>query len=245
MQVVVIGNFDEAHKHLQSSSIYCVFGELCVGTQMVQPGVYRCTALPQNPGKVDLFLTLDGCTPISQVITFHYRPVPVVQLNGVSSKDGNEELKLKDAMVQRRLAHLLFTTSDCTSVFSGKLLPKAIKEAQRVALLTSPCIENDWKHFLKNETPYYQGCEDLLELVFKNKLQEWLVKNIAEGSKTTTRDSQGQGAIHLCSILDYTWAVSLFSLSGFSLNFRDSFGWTALHWAAYLGRYGSFYFTLI
>ncbi|XP_028548187.1 calmodulin-binding transcription activator CBT-like isoform X1 [Dendrobium catenatum] len=240
-KVVVIGNFAASHKHLESSSIYCVFGELCVGMQMVQSGVYRCIALPQMPGKVDAFLSLDGQTPISQVITFHYRHVPAVQLNdGVTSKDANGEEKFRDVMAQKRLAHLLFSTSDSMPLFSSKMLPKAIKEAQRVAQITSPYIENDWKELLKldckNEITFYQACEDLLELVFKNKLQEWLMKKIAEGCKITTRDSQGQGVIHLCTILDYTWAVSLYSLSGFSLDFRDAYGWTALHWAAHLGR---------
>ncbi|XP_073225086.1 calmodulin-binding transcription activator 5-like isoform X1 [Cicer arietinum] len=48
--------------------------------------------------------------------------------------------------------------------------------------------------------------------------------------------SKGQSVIHLCAILGYTWAVTLFSWSGLSLDFRDKFGWTALHWAAYYGR---------
>lgn len=239
-KVVVIGNFIESHKHLEVSTIYCVLGDLCVGTQMLQSGIYRCTALPQIPGKVGLFLTFDGQTPISQVITFHYRQVPNMQLNdGVNSISDIEKPK-PDIMTQRRLAHLLFSTSGGISTLSSKLTPKAIKEAKHFAQLTSRLIENDWDKLLKSgcnwEFPAYYACEDLFELVLKNKLQQWLIEKIAEGCKSTNRDSKGQGVIHLCTILDYTWAVSLFSLSGLSLDFRDTYGWTALHWAAYLGR---------
>ncbi|KAK8952798.1 Calmodulin-binding transcription activator 6 [Platanthera guangdongensis] len=239
-KVVVIGNFIESHKHLEVSSIYCVLGDLCFVTQMVQPGIYRCTALPQIPGNVGLFLTFDGHTPISQVITFHYRQVPNMQLNdGVTSINDTDKSK-PDIMTQKRLAHLLFSTSGDISTLSSKLLPKAIKEAKQFAQLTSPFIENDWEKLLKSgckrEFPSYYACEDLFELVIKNKLQQWLMEKIAEGSKATNRDSKGQGVIHLCTILDYTWAVNLFSLSGLSLDFRDTYGWTALHWAAYLGR---------
>ncbi|KAK8918795.1 Calmodulin-binding transcription activator 6 [Platanthera zijinensis] len=240
MQVVVIGNFIESHKHLEVSSIYCVLGDLCVVTQMVQPGIYRCTALPQIPGNVGLFLTFDGHTPISQVITFHYRQVPNMQLNDGVTSINDEDKSKPDIMTQKRLAHLLFSTSGDISTVSSKLLPKAIKEAKRFAQLTSPFIENDWeklpKSGCKREFPSYYACEDLFELVIKNKLQQWLMEKIAEGSKATNRDSKGQGVIHLCTILDYTWAVNLFSLSGLSLDFRDTYGWTALHWAAYLGR---------
>ncbi|KAI7727945.1 hypothetical protein M8C21_015487 [Ambrosia artemisiifolia] len=58
----------------------------------------------------------------------------------------------------------------------------------------------------------------------------------AGGSKIPGRDDQGQGVIHMCAILDYTWAIFPYSWSGLSIDFRDKFGWTALHWAAHYGR---------
>ncbi|KAG4949111.1 hypothetical protein JHK86_042350 [Glycine max] len=59
--------------------------------------------------------------------------------------------------------------------------------------------------------------------------------NIFSSRKSTEYDAQGQGVIHLCAMLGYSWAISLFSWSGLSLDFRDKFGWTALHWAASYG----------
>ncbi|KAG5573986.1 hypothetical protein H5410_063752 [Solanum commersonii] len=65
---------------------------------------------------------------------------------------------------------------------------------------------------------------------------EWLLERVIEGCKISEHDEEGQGVIHLCAILGYTWAVYLFSWSGLSLDYRDKYGWTALHWAAYYGR---------
>ncbi|GAV70877.1 IQ domain-containing protein/CG-1 domain-containing protein/Ank_2 domain-containing protein [Cephalotus follicularis] len=76
----------------------------------------------------------------------------------------------------------------------------------------------------------------LFELTLKNRLKEWLLERIVGGHKSTEYDDKGQGVIHLCAILGYTWAIRLFSLSGLSLDFRDKLGWTALHWAARYGR---------
>jgi ankyrin repeat protein len=65
------------------------------------------------------------------------------------------------------------------------------------------------------------------------------LERIVLGCKITEYDAQGQGVIHLCTLLGYTWAINMFSWAGLSLDFRDKFGWTALHWAAYNGMYDS------
>lgn len=242
-QVMVVGHFCESKKHLMSSSIYCVVGEICVKAEMVQPGVYRCKVSPQPPGLVNLYLTMDGHTPVSQVLSFDYRCSPNIQLDGqiFPSEDDRNKLKWEDYQVQKRLAHLLFATSNNTSILSSRIPLKSLNEAKRFAMLTSSLIEKDWTNFLKldstNKFSSASTRENLLELVLRNKLQEWLLVKVAEGCETPGHDSQGYGVIHLCAILNYAWAVRLYSLSGLSLDFRDIHGWTALHWAAYCGRF--------
>ncbi|KAJ8467582.1 hypothetical protein OPV22_030134 [Ensete ventricosum] len=217
--ILVVGNFCELKKHLISSNIYYVLGEICAKAEMVHPGVYRCMAFAQPPGLVNLFLTLDGCTPISQVLNFDYRCLPNTQMDGpvTSSEDGYNKLKSEDYQVQKRLAYLLFTTSNNMSILSSRMPLKSLNEAKRFASLTSPLIEKDWINLLKlDSTDGVSSAstgEDLLEVVLRNKFQEWLLLKVAEGCKTTGHDSQG-----------------------LSLDFRDIHGWTALHWAAYLGR---------
>ncbi|XP_038973808.1 calmodulin-binding transcription activator CBT isoform X7 [Phoenix dactylifera] len=240
--VLVVGHFNEPYKHLMTSNIYCVFGEMHAAAEMIQAGVYHCTAMPHPPGSVNFFMTLDGYTPISQVLSFDYRSAPSVKLNGgvTSSEDDNNNLKWKEFQVQARLAHLLFSTTDNISIQSNRIQSKSLKEAKRYLSATSPLMAKDWMNLLRlssnSEALHVPATQDLFELVLKNKLQEWILEKVAEGCKTTSLDSQGQGVIHLCAILDYAWAARLFALSGMSLDFRDASGWTALHWAAYFGR---------
>ncbi|XP_038973805.1 calmodulin-binding transcription activator CBT isoform X2 [Phoenix dactylifera] len=241
-KVLVVGHFNEPYKHLMTSNIYCVFGEMHAAAEMIQAGVYHCTAMPHPPGSVNFFMTLDGYTPISQVLSFDYRSAPSVKLNGgvTSSEDDNNNLKWKEFQVQARLAHLLFSTTDNISIQSNRIQSKSLKEAKRYLSATSPLMAKDWMNLLRlssnSEALHVPATQDLFELVLKNKLQEWILEKVAEGCKTTSLDSQGQGVIHLCAILDYAWAARLFALSGMSLDFRDASGWTALHWAAYFGR---------
>ncbi|MCL7035730.1 hypothetical protein MKW94_029625 [Papaver nudicaule] len=71
-------------------------------------------------------------------------------------------------------------------------------------------------------------------------LRKYLKDYIFEGyRKTKLLDSQGQGVLHLLASLGYAWAVSLFRQGGLSVDRKDRFGWTALHWAAFYGREGA------
>lgn len=216
-------------------SLSCVCGDVCAPAETVQVGVYRCLVLRHSPGLVHLFMSFDGHKPISQVLNFEYR-TPLLSNLVVASE---EKHKWEEFRVQLRLAHLLFSTSKSLSILSNKVSPNALKEAKKFSLKTSN-ISNSWAYFIKsiddNKPPSPQAKDSLFELTLKNRLKEWLLERVIEGSKTIECDFQGQAVIHLCAILGYTWAVYLFTWSGLSLDFRDKHGWTALHWAAYCGR---------
>ncbi|KAI4344809.1 hypothetical protein L6164_011997 [Bauhinia variegata] len=233
-KVLVTGLFRDDHLHLAKSNLLCVCGDVIVPAEFVQVGVYRCWVSPHSPGFVNLYLSLDGHKPISQVVNFEYRtPVLHDPTAYLEEKYNWEEFRL-----QIRLAILLFSTQKSLDIFSSKVSSKVLKAAKQFAFKTA-YISNSWQPLIKsiedNKTPFPQAKDSLFEIAFKNRLKEWLLERIVLGSKTTEYDAQGQGVIHLCTILGYSWAVSLFSWSGLSLDFRDKFGWTALHWAAYCG----------
>ncbi|KAK9288740.1 hypothetical protein L1049_017204 [Liquidambar formosana] len=232
-KILVIGFFHD-HAHLAKSNLFCVCGDVCAPAEFVQVGVFRCLVSPHSPGLVNIYLSFDGRKPISQVLSFEYRtpllydPVP-----------SEYKSQLEQFQFQMRLAHLLFSTSKSINILSSKVSQNVLKEAKKYADKTSN-IASSWSHLIKsigdNKISFPQAKDRFFELVLKNKLQEWLLEKVVEGRRSTERDDQGRGVIHLCAILGYTWAVQLFSLSGLSLDYRDKFGWTALHWAAYCGR---------
>ena len=247
LQIIVIGFFHKEYLHLAKSSLLCVCGDVCVPAETVQVGVYRCFVLPHSSGSVNLFMSFDGHKPISQVLNFEYH-IPSL----VDPKNSLEEkFNWEDFQYQLRLAYLLFSTSKNLNILSNKVSPNSLKEAKNFAHKTSN-ISLSWEKFIKsveeNKVPFPQAKDVLFELTLKNRLKEWLLERVVERPKTTERsktteyDAQGLGVIHLCAILGYTWAVPLFSCSGLSLDFRDKYGWTALHWAAFCGRY-LFYFS--
>lgn len=235
LQILITGIFHDDYIHIAKSNLYCVCGDVSVQAEMVQVGVYRCWVLPHSPGFVNFYLSFDGHKPISQVVNFEYR-TPILH-DPVASME--ERYNWDEFRLQTRLSYLLFDTQKSLDLYSSKVSPVALKEARNFAFRTS-YLSKSWQDLIKstedNKTPFPQAKDALFEMSLKNRLKEWLLETILLGQKTTEYDSQGQGVIHLCTILGYSWAISLFSWSGLSLDFRDQFGWTALHWAAYCGR---------
>lgn len=234
----MIGFLHENHAHLAKSNLYFICGDVCIPAEIVQVGVFRCLVPPHAPGLVNFYLTFDGHQPISEVLTFEYR-TPLLHTQTVSSEDASY---LEQFHLQMRLSHLLFSTSKGFNIMSSKISPNALREGKKFATKTS-FIAKQWANLIKsvrdNRMLFSQGKDTLLEFGLTNKLQEWLLERIVEGGKTSERDDHGQGVIHLCAMLGYARAVYLYSLSGLSLDYRDKFGWTALHWAAYYGRYSA------
>ena len=236
LQILVTGVFHQAYQHLVKSNLFCVCGDVCNPAEIIQVGVYRCLLSQHAPGLVNLYMSLDGQKSISQVLSFEYR-APLLHDPIVPPED---ESRWEEFQLQMRLAYLIFSTSRSLNILSGKVPPKSLKEAKKFAQKTTN-ISNSWTYLIKsieeNRASFTQAKDSLIEIALKNRLKDWLLERIIEGSRTTEYDTQGQGVLHLCAILGYTWAIYLFSWSGLSLDFRDKRGWTALHWAAYYGRY--------
>ncbi|KAI3821775.1 hypothetical protein L1987_09347 [Smallanthus sonchifolius] len=234
-KVLIIGVFHEKHIHLANSNLFCVCGDVCIPVEVVQSGVFRCYVFPHSPGIVNLFISYDGHKPISQVIAFEYRAPPI---NNLTISSG-EKSDWEDFQVKMRLAHLLFSTSRSLNILSSKVPPKTLKEAKMFAHKTRSIVDS-WDLLINSmagqKISFLQAKNSLLELIIQNRMLEWLLESIFDGSKIPNRDGEGQGVIHLCAILDYTWAIFPYSWSGLSINFCDKFGWTALHWAAHYGR---------
>ncbi|KAM0013407.1 putative transcription factor CG1-CAMTA family [Helianthus debilis subsp. tardiflorus] len=233
-KVLIVGLFNE--KHLQANSnLLCVCGDNCIPVEVIHPGVFRCFVSPHSPGIVNLFISYDGHKPISQVIAFEYRAPPTHNLTISSEETSDWEV----FQVKMRLAHLLFSTSKSLNILSNKVPQKTLTQAKIFAHKTRSIVDS-WEQLISSMTgkriSFSQAKNSLLELVVQNKMLEWLLESILEGSKVPERDDEGQGVIHLCAILDYTWAIFPYSWSGLSIDFRDKFGWTALHWAAHYGR---------
>ncbi|XVE82240.1 hypothetical protein DITRI_Ditri15bG0132100 [Diplodiscus trichospermus] len=234
-KILVTGVFHQDYQHLVKSNLFCVCGDVSNPAEIIQVGVYRCSISQHAPGLVNLYMSLDGHKPISQVLSFEYR-APLLHDLIVPPED---ESKWDEFQLQMRLAYLLFSTSKSLNILSGKVSPNSLKEAKKFAQKTMN-ISNSWTYLIKsikeNRASFTQAKDSLLEIALKSRLKDWLLERIIEGSKTTEYDSHGQGVLHLCAILGYTWAIYLYSWSGLSLDFRDKHGWTALHWAAYYGR---------
>lgn len=235
MQILVVGVFTEGWSPSSESNLFLACGDSIVPAEVVQAGVFQCSISPQTPGLVNFYLSFDGHKPVSQVLTFEFRaPVVPNMTIPLENKTTWEEFQL-----QIRLSRLLFSSSKGLGIFSSNLLPNALNEAKAFSQKTSQ-IYDCWVHLTKamqnSELSLHQAKDILFELSLQNRLQEWLLEKVVSGCKISERDEQGQSVIHLCAILGYTWAVYPFSCSGLSLDYRDKFGWTALHWAAYYGR---------
>lgn len=237
-KVIITGNFVEAQNNFWEAKWSCVFGEEIVPVEIVQTGVFRCRAPAHASGLVSLFLTCSGRIPHSQILSFEYRSMDV-HLDNKNSFPQSDQAVCEEFALQIRLAHLLFSSFKGTLFQTNKITERAITMERIIGFLFTN-NEGDWlslpKSLIERRKSVDEAKGHLLQLILKKKLQEWLVEKVVGKSGSTVHDRFGQGVIHLVAAVGYEWAIIPISAIGMPIDFRDRYGWTALHWAAFYGR---------
>ncbi|KAG2312703.1 hypothetical protein Bca52824_024260 [Brassica carinata] len=212
-KVIIIGSFlcDPTE-----STWSCMFGTVKVPFEIIKEGVIRCEAPPCGPGKVNLCITSGDRLSCSQIKEFEYRDKP-----GTScSRCSPDELLLLVRFVQTLL-------SDEPGI--GKL--KKMK-----------ADDEEWSHIidtiLEGTATPSSTVDWLLQELLKDKLHAWLSSRSQDDDQTSCcyLSKQEQGIIHMVAGLGFEWALHPILGLGVSVDFRDSNGWSALHWAARYGR---------
>lgn len=238
-KVLVTGIFQDTVKDPSQYQWCCMFGEVEVPAQLVQPGVMKCQAPPHAPGRVPFYITRNDRVACSDVREFEYHTEPKVSPND-NSIEGQTvgHLNKRDMLFQIRLARMLSSENYGTSTSESLRLDESRGSNAQLNLLT--CYE-EWEEmeYQLTESGHLSQSfkEKFIQKLLKEKLQTWLLAKVLRGGKqASVLDDNGLGVLHIGAALGYTWIIAPTLEAGVNINFRDSRGWTALHWAAQCGR---------
>ncbi|XP_075495630.1 calmodulin-binding transcription activator 4-like [Primulina tabacum] len=228
-KIIIIGSFlcDPS-----GCSWACMFGDIEVPVQIIRDGVIRCHAPFQlQAGKVNICITSANRESCSEVKEFLYRDEPIVckHSNSPETEDSksSEELLLIARFVQMLLSDQS-PKGDVTETDVDLLAKYKTSEGMWNQVINALSVGTSTSSSTLNW---------LLEELLKDKLGLWLSsRSLKNNQKVCSLSKKEQGIIHMAAGLGYAWALLPILNSGISANFRDSNGWTALHWAARFGR---------
>ncbi|PWZ32876.1 Calmodulin-binding transcription activator 1 [Zea mays] len=217
-QVSVTGTFLVNKEHVESHRWSCMFGDVEVPAEVLTDGTLRCYALAHQSGRVPFYVTCSNMVACSEVREFEYRDSEAHYMETSRSQaNGVNEMHL----------HIRLE----------KLLTLGPDDHQMLAI-NSLMLDGKWSNQESSvkEVVSTARVQSLKKLV-KEKLHQWLICKVNDDGKgPNVLCKEGQGVIHFVAALGYDWAIRPIIIAGVNVNFRDAHGWTALHWAASLGR---------
>ncbi|AQK39317.1 Calmodulin-binding transcription activator 2 [Zea mays] len=217
-QVSVTGTFLVNKEHVESHRWSCMFGDVEVPAEVLTDGTLRCYAPAHQSGRVPFYVTCSNMVACSEVREFEYRDSEAHYMDTSRSQaNGVNEMHL----------HICLE----------KLLTLGPDDHQMLAI-NSLMLDGKWSNQESSvkEVVSTARVQSLKKLV-KEKLHQWLICKVNDDGKgPNVMCKEGQGVIHLVAALGYDWAIRPIIIAGVNVNFRDAHGWTALHWAASLGR---------
>jgi calmodulin-binding transcription activator len=242
VQVLVTGTFlksIEANK----CKLSCMFGEIEVPVDILSDGTLRCYASHHEPCRVPFYITCSNRLACSEVREFEFRAIDS-QFMEISDPDN----RITDEMyLSMRLEKLLTLGPNAQQISVVSTTMEKQELRNKISLLMSE--SDEWSNLLKliDEGLGFLGenpKDELVERLMKDKLYVWLLHKVnEEGKGPCVLDKEGQGVIHFAGALGYDWAIRPIITAGVNINFRDANGWTALHWAAFCGRFIIYFFS--
>lgn len=218
-----------------------MFGEVEVPAEVLADGILCCCAPLQNPGLVPFYVTCSNRLACSELREFEYRSGADQTISSLNVSGDNAIMM----HLYQRFERILHREPVGSPVHSGG------NDFERLNLtnkIISMMEENDQEaKFSGNDGSHLKVIgEMLLEKQLKEKFYSWLLSRAADDGKGLTMiDERGQNVLHLAAALGFDWAIQPIVISGVSIDFRDVNGFTALHWAAFYGRYDSTFFLLV
>ncbi|KAL6652764.1 hypothetical protein ACP70R_011689 [Stipagrostis hirtigluma subsp. patula] len=228
-KVIITGDF------LCDPSNLCwavMFGDTEVPVEIVQPGVLRCHTPLHSSGKLTLSITSGNREVCSEFKEFEFREKPAVSSFSDLAPSSRPQKSSEEILLLAKFARMLLSENGSSEASDGD--PQSGQ---------CPKLKMNDEHWERLIDDLKIECENplstvdwIMEELLKSKLQQWLSLKLQGCDGAPSLSKHEQGIIHLISALGYEWALSSVISAGVGINFRDSNGWTALHWAAYFGR---------
>lgn len=237
MQVIIAGHF---LCNPPGHSWAILFGDTKVPLEIVQEGVFRCLAPKHDSGKVKLCITSGNGDPCSNVREFEFRANPGTSSFSSTSNQAYAVKSTEELLLLVRFVQILLCGHDSTSIPRGDV--ETYIDPSRKLKRNDDQLGEIVEALVAGRETSTNAMDWILQELLKDKLQQWLLsKHLGNADQNCVLSKQEQCIIHMISGLGYEWALNPILNSGTGINFRDTNGWTALHWAARFGRYLKFH----